>query len=123
VRQGDCGPFVRASLTAEVPMSSPVSFEPDPSPQWGRVAAISLGWFKGAVLSVTALMFFLESISRSQDPAGRGMAGGFFLAALLYLLVFVVPALVLAHRNRLIWLSLAMLLVPDALLLPAISLL
>lgn len=99
-------------------MSREASHAPS-SERWGRTAAISLGWLKGMLAAVTAVFFFMTSISSSQDPAGRGMAGGFFLAALLYLLVCVVPALVLAHRGRLVGLSLAWLLVPDLLLLLA----
>lgn len=96
-----------------------MSHPPRPSEQWGRVAAISLGWLKGMLVGVTALLVLVTSISSSQDPAGRGMAGGFFLAALIYLLACVVPALVLAHRSRLVGVSFALLLVPDLLLLLA----
>jgi hypothetical protein len=82
--------------------------------------ALGLGWTKALLLSVTVLVFFVQSIDGTQDRAGAAMAGGFAVAALLYLLIVVVPALVLAHRGRLIGGSLALLLVPGVLLLPAI---
>ncbi|HEV2605246.1 MAG TPA: hypothetical protein VGU24_16460 [Microvirga sp.] len=82
--------------------------------------ALGLGWTKALLLSVTVLVFFVQSIGGTQDRAGEAMAGGFAVAALLYLFVVVVPALVLAHRGRLIGVSLALLLVPGVLLLPAI---
>ncbi len=100
-------------------MSSRTSREPNPL-RWSRVAAIALGWTKALLLSVMMLVFFVQSIDGTQDRAGEAMAGGFAFAALLYLLVVVVPALVLAHRGRLIGVSLALLLMPGVLLLPAI---
>ncbi len=100
-------------------MSSHASVETSPM-RWSRVVALGLGWTKALLLSVTMLVFFVQSIGGTQDRAGEAMAGGFPFAALLYILVLVVPALVLAHRGRLIGVSLALLLVPGVLLLPAI---
>jgi hypothetical protein len=103
-------------------MSSHASVEPN-SMRWSRVVGIALGWTKAMFLAVTMLVFVMQSVGGTQYRAGESIAGGFAVAALLFLLVFVGPTLVLAHRGRWIGLSLALLLVPGVLLLPALGLL
>ena len=79
-------------------MSGHTSLEPSRSPRWGRATALALGWIKVTLLSIAVLLGLAMSLGSGQDPAGRGMAGGFAFVAMLYLLVLVVPALILAYR-------------------------
>jgi hypothetical protein len=83
-----------------------------------RQVAIWLGWAK-ACLAVLVALFFLVA-GGGQDPAGGAMAAGLVAFALVYLLVAVVPGLALAYRTTRFKLALALLLVPDLLVLIAV---
>ncbi len=78
-----------------------------------RLALLSIAVLKTALVAAGAL--FALVLSGGQDPAGRGMLAGFSVFALLYWVLFVLPALLFARRGTRIKLGFGLILVPDLL--------